>query len=257
MAVKAISLLANSVYRAPHRTESILCARPSLTAERTTTWGPSAKPAYDQDSLFAALNALLGIEDEYIVNSETYRFDLSNVCRQLLSGIAYNKLREVRESFNRKNKLAFREQSKEFLDLILFADTVTAAMPNFSFYEWQRDAQRQATNSADSAQFLWNANRLITLWGNEEGSVYLHDYAYREWYGLLSNFYYPRWKMYFDYLNSKLDGKNAKEPDFYNFENEWGYKSFAEPRDIVRSNFKNVVKHIYYYAKDDYSTGKL
>ncbi len=255
-ASEAVALLANSVYKAPHRTENILCARPSLTATTTTTWGPSAKPAYSQDSLFAALNSLLSIDDEYIVNSETYRFDLSNVCRQLLTGIAYNKLQKVRESYSVKTKEAFRASSKDFLDLILFADTVTAAMPRFSFYEWQQDAQKQATNSSDSAQFLWNARRLVTLWGSEEGSVKLHDYAYREWFGLLSNFYYVRWKMYFDYLNSRLEGKQVMEPDFYEFENEWCKKSFHDSNDISKSNFKEVVKHIYYHAKDDNPPGK-
>ena len=115
-----------------------MCARPSLTATRTTTWGPSAKPAYSQDSLFAALNFLLAIDDDYIVKSETYRFDLSNVCRQLFSGIAFNKLQKIRESYALKNKSTFRENSNDFLDLILFADTVASAMPRFSFYEWQR-----------------------------------------------------------------------------------------------------------------------
>ena len=250
LAARAISLLANSVYKAPHRTEDILCARPSISAVRTTTWGPSAEPVYSQDSLFAAFNSLLEIEDEYIVNSESYKFDLSNVCRQLLTGIAYDKLQTIRENFNTKNKSAFRKNSKEFLNLILFADTVTAAMPNFSFYKWQKDALKQATTSTDSAQFLWNANRLITLWGDKEGSVKLHDYAYREWYGLLSNFYYPRWEMYFNYLNALLVGNPAKEPDFYVFENEWCNKCFSDP-EIITSDFKDVVKHVYHYAKYD------
>lgn len=245
----AVSILANSVYNASRRTESILCARPSLYAERTTTWGPSAKPAYNQDSLFASFDALLEVDDEYIVNTETFRFDLSNVCRQLLTGIAYDKLQKIRESYNIRNRESFAKNSKEFLDLILFADSITAFMPRFSFYEWQKNAQKQATNKEDSTLFLWNANRLITLWGDKEASVKLHDYAYREWYGLLSSFYFPRWEMYFNYLNKTLEGNQVKEPDFYEFENEWCKKCFNDLSDISKSNFKNVVKNIYKYAE--------
>jgi hypothetical protein len=40
---------------------------------------------------------------------------------------------------------------------------------------------------------------LLTTWGDraqcEQGG--LHDYANREWNGLLSSYYYPRWKAFF------------------------------------------------------------
>ena len=40
---------------------------------------------------------------------------------------------------------------------------------------------------------------LLTTWGarqqSEDGG--LHDYANREWQGLLASFYYPRWKAFF------------------------------------------------------------
>lgn len=55
--------------------------------------------------------------------------------------------------------------------------------------------------------------------------------------------------MYFDFLSEKLEGKQVTEPDFYKFENEWSNKSFDDPGNISKSNFKEAVRHIYYHAE--------
>lgn len=46
---------------------------------------------------------------------------------------------------------------------------------------------------------LDNARTLLTTWGGQPQAEAggLHDYAYRQWQGLLSDFYYPRWHYYF------------------------------------------------------------
>ena len=36
-----------------------------------------------------------------------------------------------------------------------------------------------------------NARTLVTLW---DKTSHLHEYSYRLWGGLVSSFYYPRWK---------------------------------------------------------------
>lgn len=63
----------------------------------------------------------------------------------------------------------------------------------------------------------------ITTWGNraaaDDGG--LHDYAHKEWNGLLQDFYYMRWKTFFDELNSRLNGNTPKEIDFYALEEHW------------------------------------
>ncbi len=46
----------------------------------------------------------------------------------------------------------------------------------------------------------------------------LRDYAHKEWNGILKDFYFMRWKAYFDYLACVLDGKQPEELDFYTLE---------------------------------------
>src|SRR3712207_7343109 len=70
--------------------------------------------------------------------------------------------------------------------------------------------------------YEWNARVQITTWGNraaaDDGG--LHDYAHKEWNGLLQDFYYMRWKTFFDELNSRLNGNTPKEIDFYALEED-------------------------------------
>lgn len=57
--------------------------------------------------------------------------------------------------------------------------------------------------------FINNAKRQITTWASVNSS--LHEYAHKEWNGILGTLYAPRWKAYFDYLRTKLEGKIQKK----------------------------------------------
>ena len=45
--------------------------------------------------------------------------------------------------------------------------------------------------------------------------------AHKEWNGLLKDFYYMRWKLYFDFLSQRIEGKTPAEIDFYAIEEPW------------------------------------
>merc|ERR1712150_207320 len=57
-------------------------------------------------------------------------------------------------------------------------------------------------NVTDSALYELNARTQITLWGEKHSM--LHDYAFHLWQGLVGEFYYGRWKIWFDALKSSL-----------------------------------------------------
>jgi alpha-N-acetylglucosaminidase (NAGLU)-like protein len=62
---------------------------------------------------------------------------------------------------------------------------------------------------------------LVTYWGPDDPTTELHDYANKEWSGLLRDFYQPRWEMFVRNLSAQLDGKPAPEPDYFAFEKQW------------------------------------
>ena len=90
----------------------------------------------------------------------------------------------------------------------------------------------------------------ITTWGNrvaaDQGG--LRDYAHKEWNGILKDFYFMRWKAYFDYLACVLDGKQPEELDFYTLEEAWTketgfYSSIPEGNTVVVA--KNIFEEVF------------
>ena len=67
-------------------------------------------------------------------------------------------------------------------------------------------ARALGQTEAEKDLYEWNARVQVTTWGNriaaDEGG--LRDYAHKEWNGLLRDFYYLRWKTWFDELAARL-----------------------------------------------------
>ena len=61
----------------------------------------------------------------------------------------------------------------------------------------------------------------------------LHEYAHREWSGLLIDFYKPRWEMFFQYLRETQRGNDVDKPDFYKFEKKWTEELKVFPKTDV------------------------
>jgi alpha-N-acetylglucosaminidase len=60
--------------------------------------------------------------------------------------------------------------------------------------------------------FLFAAKNQITLWGpNAE----INDYSAREWSGLVGDYYYGRWNLYFDMLFDALNHNITLDQELY------------------------------------------
>ena len=66
-----------------------------------------------------------------------------------------------------------------------------------------------------------NARTLITYWGPDDPKTELHEYAHKEWSGLLQGFYLRRWEMFVAALRESLSGKALVEPNYFAFEKQW------------------------------------
>ena len=53
-----------------------------------------------------------------------------------------------------------------------------------------------------------DATALVTIWGGD-GDPRIFDYSWREWSGLIENFYLKRWKMFNDEMLGYLDRGEA------------------------------------------------
>ncbi|MBR5879305.1 MAG: alpha-N-acetylglucosaminidase C-terminal domain-containing protein, partial [Akkermansia sp.] len=133
--VRAASLLRDSVY-APTRLqegcqESILCARPSLTANKASTWS-NPHNYYDKNKVKEAARLLLRAGQKHKLGKlRTFRHDLADVCRQVLADKAREQLPRMKAAFDARDSAAFNRESEAYLQLIRDTSTILATSEDF------------------------------------------------------------------------------------------------------------------------------
>lgn len=223
--LEAWKILSNTVYDGPYNTplegtpESVLCGRPALKIDRVSSWG-NAQIFYDSKEFERALDLMVSVSDKYR-GCNNFEYDLVDVARQAVANRANEMLPQMEKSFKDGNKAKFNQQADRFLNLILVQDSLLSSRSEFMVGPWIEKASRMGTTKAESELYVWNARTQITTWGNRSAANQggLHDYSHREWAGLLKDYYYPRWKFFFDYIN-----KNEVLPigfDYYDMEQSW------------------------------------
>ncbi len=211
--------LLKTVYASYGREGSIICARPALrpTLGCDSSWIHPQSPAELVPVWEKLLECADGLQD-----IDTYRYDLVHVGRQALSNLASTYHADIVATYKAKDRKAFAEASKQYLQLIRDLDELLATRKEFLLGRWLADAQRWATDDNERRLYQWNARYQITLWGPHGPN----DYAHKQWSGLLTGYYLPRWEMFLKYLDDGLaEGKplNSKKyaRDIRAFELDW------------------------------------
>jgi len=165
-------------------------------------------------NMAAAWKHLLNAADEF-GSVDTYRFDLVQVARHCLSGYASDLQHQIAAAFQEKDAVAFEGASKRFTDLLRDIDTLLATREDFLLGRWLEDAKRWGTTEAEKARLEWNARRVLTLWGE---TPVIDDYAHKEWSGMISDFYLPRWERALRQAKEDLRQGNAFDPEAFDRE---------------------------------------
>lgn len=246
-------LLARSVYGAGAKIveqgchESVLCARPALDVYQVSSWS-EMEEFYNPDDVINA--ARLMVEASHEVNANAnFRYDLVDVTRQAIAEQARYVYNEIVAAYKAKDRKMFDYTTKRFLDILLQQDRLLSSMPDFMVGRWLRSARNMGLNDQERDHYEWNARVQITTWGNRSAAEYggLREYAHKEWNGVLADFYYPRWKAYFEALAATLDGKPMKQLDFYAMDEKWTlqhnfypYEAQGDAVDYAKTAFDNV-----------------
>jgi alpha-N-acetylglucosaminidase len=200
--------------------ENVLCARPALQIKSVSSWG-NLKKGYDT-ALFVRAVKSFAAAAPLLRNSETYKIDLINFTRQVLSNRADKVFANIVNAYNEKNVEAFNTAANEFLTLHNLTNDLLNSHSYYRLTSYQQQALRAGNTPAEKKNNLHNAMMLITYWGeNNHNEDNLHEYAYKEWAGLMTSFYQLRWKLYFDQLRNSLAGKTTTVLDYFTWEREW------------------------------------
>ena len=239
---EAWQLLAGSIYdaRRPNNqqgpVESVFCARPAWDAFRVYARSRT-EPYYEVRDVRRAAALMLSVADQYRGN-RNFEYDLVDVVRQAVA--------------DRGRELLYAHESEAFTKALLAQDRLLGARPEWMLGAWIGDALALAEavapgDAAVRANFERNARMQLTTWGDRACSDggKLHDYAYKEWNGLLRDFYLPRWQAFFE-AEAREPGSGATL-DWYALEEPWTLRQdpypatpLADPIDTASEVFAAV-----------------
>lgn len=253
--LEAWTLLSNSIYNCPAEStqqgthESIFCARPSLEAYQVSSWSEMTDYYRPQDVIEAA-GKWVACADSFRGNPN-FEYDLVDVVRQAVAEKGRLVYPVVVSAFKAGDHRLFEAASSRFLQLILLQDKLLATRPEFKVGRWIEMARRAGQTEEEKDLYEWNARVQITTWGNRTAADQggLHDYAHKEWNGLLRDFYHMRWRNYFDELARQLDGAASRAIDFYALEEAWTLRhtpyaaeAEGEPVDVAREVYQDIMQ---------------
>lgn len=224
---EAWKLLSNSIYNCPAEstqqgtTESVFCARPAEVVNTVSSWSES-DVYYEADSILLAARLMLSAAGEFQGNNN-FEYDLVDLVRQAVAEQGRRTQLEVTAAYRARDRYAFERTTKKFLRLIELQDELLSTRPEFMLGSWIRDARNLGQTAQEKELYEWNARTQITTWGNRTAADQggLHDYAHREWNGVLKDLYRLRWELFFNYLSEKMHRKTPGEIDFYAVEEAW------------------------------------
>ena len=211
--------------------ESAICARPTLSTSRTSSWSKKPNPFVDQTVFVDYISTMLEYYDE-LKDNPAYKKDLMEAARQALSNLSWFFTNRIQTAYNEKNLEALSFYGKEMLDLIDLQESVVGTDADMMVGKWLEKAKRLGKTPAEKAYFEWNARVQITLWADREGAAQLRDYAAREWQGMLSDFCRPRWESFISRLEiSLLTDTPLAEIHHYDEELAFVYRKKAYPTE--------------------------
>lgn len=181
---------------------SIVAARPAVHVKKS---GPNAGLGipYDPRLLIEAERWLLA-DSALLKGSTPYRFDIVDVQRQLMSNLGQAIHKKAAEAFVQKDKEAFMLHSGRFLEMLDDLDELLRTRTEFNFDRWLTQARAWGDTEEEKDLFEKDATALVTIWG-ANGDPLIFDYSWREWTGLIKNYYRPRWTKFYAMLQEHLD----------------------------------------------------
>ncbi|WP_372346416.1 alpha-N-acetylglucosaminidase [Streptomyces sp. KL116D] len=201
--------------------DGLFGARPSLTARSAATWSPK-RLRYDATEFEQALGHLLAMRPA-LRDSSAYRRDLLDVARQAVSNRSRALLPRIGTAYDGRDAAAFDRLTREWLALMDLLDRLLATDSRHLLGSWRAQARAWGHDGAERDRLAYDQLSLVTVWGTREGAeAGLHDYANREWAGLVGGLYRKRWAAYFDTLRAALDAGGAPRTiDWFAFDDAW------------------------------------
>ena len=216
---QAWSILIQGIYNCPAGNnqqgphESIFCGRPTLNNFQASSWS-KMRNYYDPYSTLKAARLMCEVAEKYRGNNN-FEYDLVDITRQAIADQARIQYQRIVAAYRAATLDDLNANIKQFVQLLDAQDQLLGTRSEFRMGRWLQMARNCGTTADEKNLYEWNARVQITTWGNRycADTGGLRDYAHKEWQGLLSDFYKPRWEMFFNYLRNDLETMGKPKPD--------------------------------------------
>ncbi|HTN35426.1 MAG TPA: alpha-N-acetylglucosaminidase C-terminal domain-containing protein, partial [Arachidicoccus sp.] len=199
--------------------QSIITGRPTMDASTDWTF---TDINYNPASMVRAWTLMLKASSE-LSGKDPYQYDLVDLTRQVLANYANIVQRQFAQDYARRDSAAYKQHYGEFTGIIDDLDRLMATRKEFMLGTRIHQARSWGTNQKEKDQYEMNARDLITLWADKD--CVLHEYAYKQWSGLLQGFYKARWEQFnTDVLKSLASGQKLDVEAFDEKIKDWEWK---------------------------------
>jgi alpha-N-acetylglucosaminidase len=207
---RAWQMLLATAFRSAAQTGDFLAERPQFYMRGRAYRSEPVAP-YDNRVLAEALDTLLSAAPA-LGGSDAYRYDVVNLTRQALGQLAVPFVTQVQDAFTRRDRAGLRAAEARVLGLLRDLDELVGTREEFLLGRWIAEARRWGRTAPERRLYEWNARNIITLWGErctEGQNDDLNLYAFKEWQGMFSSYFLPRWEAFFARLDHALETGEA------------------------------------------------
>ncbi len=237
---------------------SVLCAKPCTDICHTAPFDTLEKP-YDNKELFALVKEV--IEGDCKKN-EAFREDLQGVFRQALSNVLLPIYRQTVACFRNKATQPFEKTTNAFLEIGEDIDRLLKTVKRTNLFTYIEEIGELSETKEVRQNLEVNFLMYHTIYGPLKNSQ-LYDTNWREWGGMVKDFYLKRWYIFFRMMASYFDkpkkfkdiskrqvnGRNeyadtllSKRLEY--MENEWIKDYIPRPGGICEEDTIEVIKEL-------------
>lgn len=204
--------------------DNLFSAQPSLTARSAASFSPK-EPRYDLAAFEPAIGFLLQVQPA-LRDSSAYRYDLVDVARQTLANQSRVLLPRIHTAYIAQDLPKFRRLAALWLDRIALLNRIVGTEVSFLLGTWLAAARAAGKTPVEQDQLEFDARSILVEWGSAASADSgVHDYANREWNGLLE-FYRERWSLYFASLETALERREPVRPiDWFMVDQNWAKRT--------------------------------
>ncbi len=194
---------------------------------------------------------LFGVSD-ILKDNDAYQFDIVNLLRQVFGQYSGHLLYEISNSYQDREIKRFDESVGAFIRLAGKIEQLLATREEFLLGKWIGDSKERAIDEKEEELYEWNAKAIVSTWG---GRI-LYGYAIKDWAGMYSLYYLPKWQRLFASMRTEMSGGEKLNydnfiKDMVSWEDNWINVRTTDLQTSPAGNPITIAKELWHEYGED------